>query len=294
MDTPAKLPDYIARAYPYPGKMADVEWGEMHFTETGKGRPVLLIHGNPTWGYLYRKVMKVLEGKPLRLIAPDLIGLGLSHKPRSLAEHTLRHHGESMLRFVEKLDLKDIILVVQDWGGPIGGWMAAHVPERVTGLVLMNTSLLKPNRFKTTAFHRFAQLPFISDFAFRGLQFPVRYMNRVQGDPKSLSAPEKAAYLWPMRNPLDRAAPLALARMVPNGENHPSVAELARCDAWARSFKGPVEIVWGKKDPILGRLLKRHQEAFPQNHTVETEAGHFLQEEVPELIAGAILKVAGL
>jgi pimeloyl-ACP methyl ester carboxylesterase len=288
----SELPAYIARLYPHRSHFAATGLGRMHYIEEGAGRPVLLLHGNPTWSFLYRKVLAGLAGSPYRVVAPDLIGLGLSAKPRELSVHTLRRHGESVLELVQGLDLKDVVLVVQDWGGPIGAWMAARAEGRITGLVVMNTALLKPERFRTTAFHRFAQLPVVSDVAFRLFNFPLPVLGRTQGDPSSISGDVARAYAWPLRRLVDRAAPLALARMVPNHPEHPTVAELTEGDAWARSFSGPVELVWGVKDPILGRALRRHRELFPRARVTETSAGHFLQEEVPEDIVAAIRRVA--
>lgn len=289
------IPDYIANEYPFPRRMQKLGWGQMHYADTGgQGQTVLMIHGNPTWSFLYRKIMTALVGKPLRLVAPDLIGLGLSDKPRNLADHTVKRHGEAMLEFVQALDLKNVILVVQDWGGPIGTWMAAHAPERIAALLILNTSILAPNRFKTTPFHRFSQMPIVSDFIFRGLNFPVPMLNFAQGDKSSITPAARAAYVWPLRKVLDRAAPLGMARMVPNRADHPTVAELRKTEAWARGFKGPTEIVWGARDPILGRLLNRHREAFPHARVTETQGGHFLQEEVPGVISGAVCRLAGL
>lgn len=289
------LPLEIAREFPFPRRTVRVDWGAMHAVDTGgEGRTVLMVHGNPTWSFLYRKVIAKLQGNGLRLVAPDLIGLGLSDKPADWRAHSLRRHGEAMLQFVEALDLRDIVLVVQDWGGPVGGWMAAHAPERIASLLVMNTSLLAPNRFKTTPFHRFSHMPLVSDLVFRGLRFPVPVMNRVQGDPKSIDKSATRAYLWPLKKIRDRAAPLALARMVPNAYEHPTVAELQPIDRWVRAFKGPTELIWGLRDPILGRLLKRHHEALPHARVTETQAGHFLQEEVPDEIAAAVLRLAGV
>jgi pimeloyl-ACP methyl ester carboxylesterase len=292
------LPDFIARLLPFPSHFAPVRFGpglvKMHFLDHGQGRPVLLLHGNPTWSFLWRKVMAGLDGRGLRLVAPDLIGLGLSDKPRALAAHTLRNHGQAVLDLVERLDLRDVVLGVQDWGGPIGAWLAARSGGRVTGLVVLNTSVLAPRVFRTTAFHRFSHLPVVSDVAFRLLNFPVPVLGRTQGDARSISGDVAKAYAWPLRRVVDRAAPLALARMVPNREDHPTVPELAEGDAWVRGFRGPTELVWGLKDPILGRALKRHREALPHARVTETQAGHFLQEEVPDEIAAAVLRVAGV
>lgn len=290
------LPPFITRQFPFASHFERTRFGRMHYVDQGRGqdRPVLLVHGNPTWSFLWRKVITGLAGKPLRVVAPDLIGLGLSDKPRAVAAHTLRNHGGALLELVERLDLRDVVLCVQDWGGPMGAWMAARSGGRVTGLVVLNTSVLTPRAFKATAFHRFSHLPVVSDVAFRLLNFPVPVLGRTQGDARSISGDVARAYAWPLRRVVDRAAPLALARMVPNRPGHPTVAELVEGDAWVRGFKGPAELVWGLKDPILGRALKRHREALPHARVTETQAGHFLQEEVPDDIVAALLRVAGV
>lgn len=288
------IPPFIARLFPFPSHFESTRFGRMHYVDQGQGRPVLLVHGNPTWSFLWRRVIGGLAGSPLRAVAPDLIGLGLSDKPRDVKAHTLRNHGQALLDLVERLDLRDVVLVAQDWGGPIGAWMAARAGGRVTGLVVLNTSVLTPRAFKATAFHRFSHLPLVSDVAFRLFNFPVPVLGRTQGDPRSISGDVAKAYAWPLRHVADRAAPLALARMVPNRPDHPTVAELAEGDAWVRSFQGPTELVWGLKDPILGRALKRHREALPHARVTETQAGHFLQEEVPDDIVAAVKRVAGV
>jgi len=149
-----------------------------------------------------------------------------------------------------------------------------------------------PRRPRGTLFHRLSRLPVVSDFVYRVLGFPQIILHRVQGDPASIRGDVARAYRWPLRRLRDRVAPLALARMVPSSPDHPSVPALARGEAWAREFQGPMALVWGMRDPILARALKRHEEAFPRATVRRTEAGHFLQEEVPEAIAEAIREVA--
>jgi len=134
----------------------------------------------------------------------------------------------------------------------------------------------------------------VAPVLFRFAGFPLRSLDRVQADRRSISGEVARAYRWPFRTLADRAAPLGLARMVPDSATHPSVPGLREVDAWLRAFPGPVELVWGRKDPLLGGVLHRHVEALPRARVTETDAGHFLQEEVPEIIARSIRRLAGM
>jgi len=287
-------PEEILRAFPFPARALSVSGGTLAYVEAGEGRPVVMVHGNPTWGYLWRKVMGALGGSRLRLLAPDLLGFGRSSKPTTLRWHTLEAHGRTLLEWMAALELRDVVLAVQDWGGPLGCWAAAHSGTRVTAVCLLNTSVIAPRRWGSTAFHRLARLPLVSDVAFRLLGFPLGVLGRVQADPGSISGEVARAYRWPLSRVRDRAGPLALARMVPQGPGHPSVPALGEVDAWLRAFAGPVELVWGRSDPLLGRVLARHRAALPGARVTEVDAGHFLQEEAPEAIARAVRRLAGI
>lgn len=290
-----RLPGWIAAQLPKVQRYrVDVGGVRMHVMEAGHGRPVLLAHGNPTWGFLYREVIRALDLTRFRVIAPDLVGLGLSDKPRDGAEHTLERHIGWFGQLVDALDLRDLIAVGQDWGGPIAFGALAARPERVAGLVVLNTVVSPPREgFRPTAFHRFARAPVVSDVAFRALAFPQIAMSFAQGDKLSLSPRALAAYLWPLRDPRSNVAPLALARMVPDdAERHPSIPALRRCHDFVRGFSGPAAIVWGDRDPVLGSARSWIAKNLPQAPVTRTRAGHFLQEEVPEEIAAAITDVA--
>lgn len=291
---PPLLPGWLEAELPFPRRMARVGGRNMHLIDEGEGRPVLLLHGNPTWSYLWRKVCSQLVGHNLRLVVPDLIGFGLSEKLPRTKDHSLEFHTTTLEELVVGMDLQDLIVVGQDWGGPIVGGMAARQPHRVTAGVFANTALLMPKRpIRTTWFHRLSHWPVLAPALFYGTAFPVPILHRVQGDPASIGAKEKRAYHYPFRRLTDRAGPLALARMVPNRDDHPSMPQLESLDRWTRSFRGHVSLVWGLRDPILGRALYRLRDVWPQAQVVETQGGHFLQEEVPDLIAGEILRVAG-
>ncbi len=294
---PPPLPAFLAAQLPFDRGFLALERGanaglRVHFVDHGPpdARPILLQHGNPTWCYLWRRVIAGLGS--YRVIAPDLLGLGLSDTLRGVADHTLARHTDALVELVETLDLEGLTVAGQDWGGPLVAALGARCPGRVAGLVLANTAVLVPARPRGTAFHRLARLPVVSDLLFRAGGFPQNVLGRVQADPATISGPTSRAYRWPLTGWRRRAAPLALARMVPDSPDHPSIPTLAEGERWARGFAGPTALVWGERDPILGRALARHVEALPRARVVRTEAGHFLQEEVPEVLAEAIDAVA--
>jgi len=290
------LPDFLASELPLHRRGYRLEQGPdagklVHFIDHGpeRARPALFVHGNPAWSFLWRKV---IAGLPeLRCIAPDLLGLGFSDRLPRLEDHSIERHAAALVELVTTLDLRDFILVGQDWGGPIGTLAAARMPERVAGIVLGNTSVLVPAHPRGTWFHRFARMPVVSDIAFRGLGFPQNTLATVQGDRGSIRGVVARAYTYPLRGFSDRIAPLALARMVPDRPDHPSIPALREIEAFIRGFRGPVALVWGERDPILGKALARHQRALPRATVTVTQAGHFIQEEVPDEIAAAVEEV---
>jgi haloalkane dehalogenase len=292
---PPALPRWIEDMLPPGGRRSLIDTGDgrMHVMEWGQGRPVLMLHGNPSWGFLYRKVVAELAGEPLRIVVPDLVGLGLSDKPRRADAHTIPAHGARVAALIDALDLRDLVFVGQDWGGPIGLHALHQRPGRLAGMVVLNTVLGPPKvGFKPTAFHRFANMPVVSELAFRALGLPERTMRLVQGDRASIRGRVSRAYVWPLRRLRDRTAPLALARMVPDSQQHWSIAPLRECEAVVTGFRGPAAIVWGDRDPVLGRVRTRCEALLPQAVVTRTKAGHFLQEEVPAEIADAVRGVA--
>jgi pimeloyl-ACP methyl ester carboxylesterase len=289
------LPDFLARQLPFERAVLTLHNGadagrRLHFIDHGDpaARPVLMLHGNPTWSYLWRKVIALLPG--YRCVAPDLLGLGLSDT-LLLEEHTVERHGQAMAELVTALDLRGIVLVGQDWGGPVAVQVGLHCPDRIAGIVLANTAVIVPALPRGTWFHRFSRLPWLSAAVFRGLGFPQNVLWGVQGARRSIRGEVARAYRWPLRGWTRRAATLALARMVPDGPRHPSMPALRRGEAWIRAFNGPLAFVWGMRDPILARALRRHESAFPHAPVTRTQAGHFLQEEAPEALAAAIEEI---
>ncbi len=287
------LPSWIAKEVPFTRYRVAVGDGlRMHVMETGRGRPVLMVHGNPTWGFLYRKVAMCLQGQGLRLIMPDLIGFGFSDKPRDFSAHSIRNHSKWLGSLIDQLDLREVTLVCQDWGGAIGVHPFTTRQDRLGAMVVLNTVLDAPSPgFKPTAFHRFSHMPLVSDFMFRALPLPQAALHLAQGDKSSIRGNVARAYRYPFRHIRDRVAPLATARMAVDRMGHPSIPALEECADFVRGFDGPKAMVWGRRDPILARALKRTKALLGDPPVTETRAGHFLQEEVPDEIAAAVLDV---
>lgn len=268
----------------------------MHVLEWGNptGRTIVLVHGNPMWGFLWRKVVAatLVRDPSLRLVVPDLIGLGVSSKP-ARAAHTLVQHGAWVGAMLDELVSGPFVLAAQDWGGPIGLVAAASRMPRLRGIVLGNTAVGPPSpRFKATVFHRLSQMRVVSDLLFERLGFPLGILHLAQGDRHSIRGEVARAYRWPLRRRADRAAPLALARMVPDSHDHPSIPALEISQRVFETAAVPIALVWGERDPMLGRVINHLGRLRPDATVLRTQAGHFLQEEVPELLASAILGVA--
>ncbi len=290
------IPDWIAAQLPIGWRTETIETrGErMHALVWGPpdGKTLVLVHGNPTWGYLWRKVIAALGTDRFRFVVPDLIGLGFSSKP-AMAAHTIANHGAWLGDAIDRLAPGTFAIVAQDWGGPIALHASLARRGRLRGIVLGNTAVSPPAAgFKPTLFHRLAQAPVLSDVLFRGLGFPLGLMHLSQGDRSTIRGVVAKTYRWPLRKLVDRGAPLALARMVPNSQTHASVPALRETEALFASAQVPIALVWGKRDPILGRVINHLERLRPDAKVTRTGAGHFLQEEVPGELAAAITDVA--
>ena len=288
------LPDYAESMLngDYKSYFIEVEEGiKIHVLETGKGFPVFLMHGNPTSGFLYRKIAEKLPTDRVRVIMPTLVGLGFSSKiPAS--EHSLENHVRWINKVLVKLNLKELIYAGQDWGGPVGMGALALSPELLKGAVVMNTGFNAPmNEMDISSAHATVKTPVIGEFLLEVIFSIFEILKSTQGDPSSWTENLVKIYGKPVYDSGNAKAPLALMRMVTDGPEHPSTSELRKVENYVKALDIPVEIVWGTKDPILGQLLQNMKNNFPNAKVTETSAGHFLQEEVPEEIAEALIRV---
>ena len=262
----------------------------MHIMKKGAGKPIVMVHGNPMWGYLYKKVLDGLDDSH-RYIIPDLIGFGFSEKV-SINEHSLEAHSMWMAKFFSTIEEEKIGLVVHDWGGMIGIAGAMKAGKKIDGLVVMNTAITAPkDGFKPTWFHSLSQIPLLSSLVFRGLNFPLSFLNHFAHVPGSFNSQSMKAYKYPLRKFRDNCGPLALARMVPNSMQHPSVPIEQEIEMYLGSYEGKAQIVWGMNDPVMWKLRRRTSRLLPQAKVVKTDAGHFVQEETPREVIQAIKEV---
>ena len=289
------MPDYANAVISdaYKSYFIEVEPGiKIHVLEVGQGYPVYLQHGNPTTGLLYRKVAASLPLDRVRLIMPTMVGLGYSTKiPAS--EHTLDNHMRWMNRALTTLNLTEAVYVGQDWGGPVGMGALSLSPGILTGAILMNTGFRAPREaMELSRAHALVKTPLVGEFVVEGMSsFFFKRLAGVQGDPTTMPPGVMDLYRRPLEDSGNGKATLALMRMVADGPDHVSSSALRDIERYVEGLDIPAELVWGLNDPILARGLPVMQRMFPAAPVTETEAGHFLQEEVPDVIAAAIMRV---
>lgn len=288
------LPDYARKfvTEDYKSYFIEVEPGiKVHMLEVGKGYPVFMQHGNPTSGFLYRKVVEHLPLDRVRVIMPTLIGLGFSSKV-PVSQHMVVNHNRWINAALKKLQLDRVIYVGQDWGGIVGVGALALSPGMLRGVVIMNTAIyVTEEKTSLSKVHDLMKTPVLGEFLANVRNLVFKRLNRAQHDPESMPKDVRDLYARPVRESGNHKAPLAMMRMVPDGPDHPSTPVMRELVPYVRGLDVPVEIVWGVNDPILGRGIPNMQLNFPQARVTETPAGHFLQEEVPDVIAEAVLRV---
>ncbi len=269
----ANLPDY-----PFTPHYIEIDGLRMHYVEAGpaNANPVLLLHGEPTWSYLYRKMIPLLSAAGYRVIAPDLIGFGRSDKPLDRAVYSYQGHVAWMARFLAALDLQQITLVCQDWGGLIGLRLAAEHGERFARIVAANTALPTGDTPLGLAFRLWRLYARLSP----GL--PIGRI--VQAGCRSKLPPAVcAAYDAPFPNQRSKAGARQFPLLVPTSPNAPGAAENRRAWELLRRWNKPFLTAFSDGDPITRGAERIFQQLIPgaqgQPHTTITGAGHFLQED---------------
>ena len=254
----------------------------MHYVDAGDGDPVLLLHGEPTWSFLYRKMIPPLTAVG-RCVAPDYFGFGRSDKPTERSWYSYDRHVGSITRLVQELDLRGITLVVQDWGGPVGFRFAVENPERVAKIVVMNTGIgaRAPND---------EWLRFQSFMRRVGTEIVAGQLIRL-----SLMQPTTdeiiAAYDAPFPVPESRIGIVQFPELVATSSDHPSGPAMLVVRDRLREFDRPTLVLFGDRDPIFSRRAAEVMAELLPNAELDPPlegAGHFLQEDRGEAVGRRI------
>ncbi|MFD2244894.1 alpha/beta fold hydrolase [Pontibacter ruber] len=275
--------------YPFAHHTLQLEAGQMHYIDEGQGDPIVFVHGTPTWSFLWRQQIKPLS-RSYRCIAPDHLGFGLSNKPVNYS-YTPEAHALNLERLIEHLQLKNITLVVHDFGGPIGLSYALRHPDNVKNIIILNTwmwsledekKIQKASDFMSGGLGRFlyTQLAFSPR-----ILLPKGYHER-----KHLTKDVHRHYLKPLATASDRQASWHFAVALKN--SNPWFNQLWEQREKLRSINKL--ILWGEKDALLPvHLLEKWSQTFPEAKVIRLKAGHFLQEESGGEVADHIKSFLG-
>jgi pimeloyl-ACP methyl ester carboxylesterase len=276
--------------FPFESRYLRAGRTSLHYLDEGApdAPPLLFLHGNPTWSYLWRRPVAELSGRGHRCVAYDHMGFGRSEKPPRLSAYTLERHVENALAVIDELDLHDVTLVAHDWGGPIGLGAMLERAERLRALVLMNTWAWELPSWLP---------PFIREFRTEGLGEILALggnlfvesipggMARRDPDPVMMEA-----YRAPFPDYWSRAGTLAFQRDIPLTERDRSAPVISSIYERLPRLDVPVLLLWGMRDPVFQPVfLDQWRELFPRAEVAALEdASHFVVEDRPDAVTGAI------
>ena len=281
------------RLYPFKSRFLDVDGVRMHYVDEGSGPAILMLHGNPTWSFYYRELIKALRDRH-RVIAPDHIGCGLSDKPKAYP-YTLATHIANVSRLIDARKLQDVTLVVHDWGGAIGmGWAVKHA-DRVRRLVVLNSAAFvggaMPWRIRVCGW------PVVGDLAVRGLNGFVRASFVMACAKRDRMTPAvRAGYLAPYDSYANRVAIQRFVRDIPVTPRIPSYRVLQDIESNLHVLREhPMQIFWGLRDfCFTERFLEEWIARFPEAEVHRfADAGHYVVEDAHEHLAPLVTRFMG-
>jgi haloalkane dehalogenase len=277
-DAFADLPDF-----PFEPRYREVDGLRLAHVEEGEGAPVLFLHGEPTWSFLWRHLIPPVRDAGFRAIAPDMVGFGRSDKPLDLSWYSYDRHVDYAETLLSDLDLREATLVVHDWGGPIGLRLAVEHPERIDRLVILDTGLFTGHQRMTDAWQAFA------DFTARTEDLPVGMLVRggCHTDPGETVI---AAYEAPYPDAASKAGARAFPGLIPRTPDAPGAATGRRVLDALREDRRPTLMLWGDSDPVLPPAVGERFAASigrPPPKLIEG-GGHFLQEDCGPLLGALV------
>lgn len=289
------LPDWIAPEYPFvPRRRVTPAGAQMSYLDEGGAgtEAVLMLHGNPTWSYYYRHLVRALAPS-IRCVVPDHIGMGASEKPAGY-DYTLATRIADVEALVSALGLKRVHLVVHDWGGAIGFGFAARHPELIGRIVILNTAAFASRRIPARiALCKVAGLGPLLVRGLNGFAGPAVSMAMHR---RALSADEKRGYLWPYGSWADRVAVSAFVRDIPLEPAHPTWSTLAAVERGLGQFRDrPALVFWGGRDFCFNdHFLARWRELLPQANVHRiADAGHYVLDDAREDVIPPVTEFLG-
>jgi pimeloyl-ACP methyl ester carboxylesterase len=305
--TIAELPADIAARYPHRSRFVTVNGRRMHYVDEGPpdAPPVLLLHGNPAWGYLWRDTIPPLLAAGYRVVVPDQIGFGLSEKPHDHRVHTLDNHTANIVALLDRLDLRGVTFVCHDWGGPTGLGALLTRPERAATVAVMSTwAWASPS----SEFHhrvlpwRLMHAPLVGPYLLgtHGAM-PARGMYLSVVDRARYAEQAMGAYTAVLDDPDDRALTWIWPRSIPLGLPSDTTTErFAWLEAGVRALRLPATVIWGREDDVFTPdvFATRWHDIWPHAEGTHLVTGrHFLQEdsgaEIGTLLVGFADRTVG-
>ena len=278
--------------YPFQSHEMILDGHRYHYVDEGAGPVLLLVHGNPTWSFYWRELVRALRDR-YRVVVVDHIGCGLSDKP-SPAKYSYRlaQRIADLRQFIERLDLREITLVAHDWGGGIGMGAAAAAPERFARFVLMNTAAFRAPRCPWPI--RLCHVPVLGQLAVQGLNLFARAATRMTVAKHQRMTPAvRAGYLAPYDSWAHRVAVYRFVLDIPLRPSHPSYETLVEVERGLAKFRRhPVCLIWGMRDWCFSSwFLERFLDFLPQAEVHRlADAGHYLVEDAHEQIVPLMVK----
>jgi cis-3-alkyl-4-acyloxetan-2-one decarboxylase len=276
--------------FPFEARYIEVDDVRLHYVDEGKrdAPPLLFVHGNPTWSYLWRAPIKALSDSGRRCVAFDHMGYGRSDKPPQLARYTLQTHVDNALALIDELDLRDVTLVAHDWGGPIGLGAMLERRGRLRAAVLVNTWAWELPSFVPSFIREFRTEGLGEILVLGGNLFVESIpggMARRETDPMMMEA-----YRAPFPDYWSRLAMLAAQRDIPFTERDRSAALMGSIHERLQELDVPVTLLWGMRDPVFQPVfMDQWRELFPDARVVELhDAAHFVPEDRPDALIEAL------
>ena len=282
------LPADVAALYPFESQHHRVGEVQMHYLDEGSGKPLLMVHGNPTWSFYFRNLVQEFRTGH-RVVVPDHIGCGLSDKPQHY-RYTLARHAANLESLVLSLDLRDIDLLVHDWGGPIGLSVATRHPERFSRIIITNTAAFRSPHLPRLLW--LARLPWLGEFLIRGFNaFVQATLITATARPERFRGALRKGFLLPYNNWKNRIATARFVQDIPMNVSHPTWPDLVQLErGLPRLASKPMLLLWGEKDwCFTTKMRDQFLDIFPHAHSVGLRsAHHLLFEDEPEACLEAV------